>query len=186
MMACQAAVAIVARFLFGWRQLVWIMAGDAAELTGAGLEAAAGIHLLDVAGELAGTALAHRSDKHGPEIGKRQSGPEIEGLPSPAEHASNPLQMALLADRLAQGRRQAGGIDDGIVGSRQRPGLRLADVQFARPVAALTANRQAIEYRLLIAIAGSADRLGLVGVAEQTECRHGSLQWPKSVAQVRR
>src|SRR5262249_15075580 len=85
-----------------------------------------------------------------------------------AQDAELAVEVALLADGLAQGRLEAPRVDDGVV-QLPLPGLAAlvpADVQLAGAVAALAADGVTTEDGLPVAVDGVLDRLGPVGVAE--------------------
>src|SRR5262249_7353132 len=94
-----------------------------------------------------------------------QAGPEVVGVPAPAEHPRFAREVALLADRLAQLRREAARGDD--VLARRGP-----DVPLPRAVAALAADRVAREHRPLVLVETIRPGRGPVGVAEQAVRRH--------------
>ena len=74
-------------------------------------------------------------------------------------------KMALLTDRRTKSRLKVLWIDDGQVFSVDN--FLPLHVQFTWPVTPFTADRVAPEDGLFVAIDGSLDRHGLIGVAEQ-------------------
>src|SRR5262249_32220693 len=95
----------------------------------------------------------------------------------PADDALLALEVALLADRLAQGVLQPGGVDDGVVAPRDLLArLPAADVQLAGAVAALAADGVAVEDRLPVAVERVRDVVRVVAVAEQAAGRDGAAE----------
>src|SRR5579884_4089626 len=110
-MTLQAAVAVIGDlFVFG-RLDMWIVAGDATELTFARLEAAAAVYLLHLADCLVIIGQVAGLDKSCPELMQGQAWPIIVGIPAGPKQAHHGRQVALLTDRLAQRWRQLGGVD---------------------------------------------------------------------------
>src|SRR5262249_11137690 len=150
------------------RQRVRVVTRDAAELPPALLVAAAGHHLLDLADRPPAAGLRGRRHEHRPEQVQRQPRPVVERLPAAPEDAHLPLQGALLADGLAQGRLQVPRVDDARIHTKDRlAALAPGDVLSAGPVAALAADGVAAEDRRLKAVDRVLDGQGLVAVAEQ-------------------
>src|SRR5207245_1311917 len=130
--------------------------------------ATAGLHLFDRADELAilGVALedvVHHEEVHG------ESGPEIEGVAAARHDALLPLQMALLAHRLAQRVFQSRWVDDGVIDRAEIIAPTAGgDVQLTRPMTALAADAQTAKHRLPIAVDASRHVIGEVAMTEQT------------------
>ena len=162
--AAQAAVAVIRHLLGRRRQLVRVVAGDAAQGALALAEAAALRELLGVV-DVRVLAGRGRRDEARHEFLERQARPVVGPLPAVAVDLLRPAQVALIADVIPEGRRQVARVDDR--GARARHLHRLADVEFARPVAALAADRVAPEDRRAIAALGPLDVLDPVGVAVQ-------------------
>src|SRR5437879_4109160 len=114
-MTVQAALAVVVQPPFGGRQLVWIVAGDAAHFPIAGLKTATGVHLFDVTDGLVARRGFRRPHEDRPELLQGQARAIIERLPALAYKPRLPLEVALLADGLAQGGRQVTGIYDRVI-----------------------------------------------------------------------
>src|SRR5439155_15792547 len=103
-----------------------------------------------------------------PEQVERQARAKIKWLPVAARDARLAVEMALLADRFAQGRLQMPWIDDRVVSPLDGCcGLAAGDVQCAGTMTALAANRAALKERQAIAIDRMWHRLGLVAMTEQ-------------------
>src|SRR5260370_39801173 len=117
-------------------------------LSGALLEATALIHLLDVVDRLR-VVLIRRMNRDRPEIAQRHSGPKIEQPPAATQEPVFALEVALLADGLAQLRREVLWIDNGIILAL---GRRSRDVQLAGAVTALAADGRAAKDRFFVSI----------------------------------
>ena len=128
------------------------------------------MHLLDLADEAvlgrAGGRLEHR-----PELMERQPRPIILIATIHLHDAPMAHQVALLADRISERGLQLGGVDD-----RHVPAIddgRDCDVELAGPVAALAADRVALEDRWPITVDRARHRLDPVRVAVQAEGQTG-------------
>src|SRR5215213_1584780 len=102
---------------------------------------------------------------------KRQAGAVVELAAAARHHSLLALQVALLANGVAERHLQPGRVDDAVVGAVRRPRAVPADVQLARPVAALAADRVAPEGRLAVAVDRALDVVSVVAVAEQAPRR---------------
>ncbi len=76
-------------------------------------KATALLHLLDVVDGFAIRAASRRPYEHRQEILQRLTGPEVVEAASATDHPCHAFQVTLLANRVAQGRRHARGVDDG-------------------------------------------------------------------------
>ncbi len=110
-MTCEATVAVICDFLRGRREMVRIVAGDAAELTLTGPKTLAFVHLFELADKTLFSP-PRRLHKHCPKAAKRQPGAIIFVAPANAHNSSTASQVALRTDVVAELRRQIGGIDD--------------------------------------------------------------------------
>ena len=80
--------------------------------------------------------------------------------------------MALLADPFAQIGRQSSRIDYGLIRARRNVGpLLFLNVQFSRTVAALAADGESVENRLLIMIQGVLNGIGPIAMTKQAVSR---------------
>src|SRR5439155_21504580 len=142
--ALQAALPVIGHRLPGCRELMRIVAGNASESPPTRAEAAAFVHLLDLADETvlgrAGGPLEHR-----PEPMERQPGSKI--LSPTVQPHDAPLadQVALLADGISERGLQRGGIDDREIPAADDRGT--SHVELTGPVAPLAADRLAPEDR---------------------------------------
>ena len=174
LVAGEAARAVVLDPLGRPRAAVRVVAGRAAEGAAAGGVAAAGVHLLDLA-DGPGAAGRPRLDEDRDELVEREPRAEVPLLVAGPEEAVGPLEVALLADRLAGRRGQVAGIDDRRVeasGAYARP----ADVQGAGAVAPLAADRPEVQ-RGRIAVEGAPGRRRAVDVAGQAAGRMTRSKW---------
>src|SRR5436190_41101 len=130
LVALQAGGAVVLDTSRWLNALVRIMAGDTAQpvFPVTGLKAAALVHLLDMADSLRAFPPLRCGDEHRPELLHRQAGAEVVQPAAVAHEPSFPLQVALLADGLAERRRQVPRVDDRVL-FRATAG----HVEFARP-----------------------------------------------------
>ena len=97
------------------------------------------MHLLDLA-DGPGAADRPRLDEDRDELVEREPRAEVPLLVAGPEEAVGPLEVALLADRLAGRRGQVAGVDDRRV-EASAAYARLADVQGAGAVAPFAADR---------------------------------------------
>jgi hypothetical protein len=183
-MAVEAAAAIVLRLRSFLGQSMRVVARNAAELSHASRVAAALVHLLDMADEaidwLAGSRVAGRRGR----VGRRrreensfdgrpgQARPKILALAAARFDAHQAAEVALLTDGLAQPRLQVRRIDDGKVGSGGDGFVGAAaftrgDVQLARAVAALAADRVAGEGWRFVLVGRPLDVQCAIGMTEQ-------------------
>src|SRR5690349_11645314 len=118
-----------------------IVTRDAPQISIAATEAAAGVHLLHLADGFGVAGQSGRLHEDGPILLERQARPIIGRLTSPSENAIFPYQVALLADGLAQSRRQPGRVHDRVIHAliRASPFL-LFNVQLPRSVTTFAAN----------------------------------------------
>src|SRR5262249_51623535 len=134
----------------------------------------AGTHLLERAGRIKVTRYTVRRDKNRPEEIEGQSRTVVKRL---APHADDPplsLQMALLADGVAESGRKMAWVDNGVVKlTRAVMGL---DVQLAGTVAALAADGMPTKERRLIVVDRVGYRLHAVDVAKQAAGREWALE----------
>src|SRR5438128_1250597 len=146
LMTAQAARAVVGRFFLRLGQKVRIVAGNAAQLAAARLVTAAVEHLAHVADRLGFIMEPGPGNINRPEQVERQARAKIKRLPVAARDARLAVEMALLADRFAQGRLQMPWIDDRVVSPLDGCcGLAAGDVQCAGTMTALAANRAALK-----------------------------------------
>src|SRR5262249_584771 len=97
----------------------------------------------------------------------------------PRHHALLALQVALLADGVAQWHVQVLGVDDGVVEALARPpGAAAPGVQLARAVTALAADSVAPEDPRAVAVQRALDVLVVVAVGEQTARRDQAAEVP--------
>src|SRR5262249_28490497 len=158
--AFQAAIPIVGNPLPGFGEAVGIVAGDAPEAAVALSIAAALVHLLDLSDRVEALAGGGARAKDAHELRELQAGALGEGRAAGQGGAIRTLEVALFADGLAQrGGLQRGRVDDAQV-SPVDP-LRPPDVERARPVTALTADRESLEPRTL-----PLHQLDAIGMAE--------------------
>ena len=124
------------------------MAGDATHGSTRFLVALAGFHLFHLTDRL--EFVSHRGvlDQDGPEVFQLEAGPEFPLRPTPPFHPHGPLQMALVANRIARTWLQPFGIDDGWIrlallrGWRARVFEPVVDMVSRRTVATLAADSQ--------------------------------------------
>ena len=171
--ALQAAPPVVGDLLTGFGQPMRIVAGCASQRALARAEAAALVHLLDLANE---PLLGRPADcvEHGPELMERQTRPVIL---VPAVESQNPLmavQVTLLANRIPQRGLEGIRVDDRHVLAVDL--CRTPNVQLARPVAPFAADGIAPEDRLLIPVDRARHWIELVRVAEQALRATGRLK----------
>ena len=163
-MALQAALPVVGDPLTGFGQPMRIVAGCASQRALARAEAAALVHLLDLANEtLFGRPVG--GVEHGPELMERQTRPVIL---VPAVASQDPLmaaQVTLLANRIPQRGLEGIRVDDRHVLAVDL--YRTPNVQLPRPVAPFAADGIAPEDRLLITVDRTRHWIDLVRVAEQ-------------------
>src|SRR5882762_1482897 len=114
-MAVQAALAVVVQSLLDGRQLVWIVARDAAHFPLARLKTAAGVHLFDVTDGLVARREFRRHHEDRPKLLQGEARAIVERLPTLAYKPRLPLEMALLANGLTQGGREVTGIYDRVI-----------------------------------------------------------------------
>src|SRR5262245_9823451 len=123
------------------------------------LEATALVHLLDMTDRLWGLAGLGDPNELGPEGLRRQAGAEVVKLAAAVQTAERSLEVALLADGLAECRLQPARVDDGVVHRiRDRLGPHAAsDVQLPGAVTALAADRVPVEHRFGVAVHRARD-----------------------------
>src|SRR5260370_25616039 len=101
-MARQAPFAVVRDSFCRGGLAMWVMAGDAAQLPFAGLVAAAFVHLLHLVHGLVFLIQLRLAHVNGQELIEGQTRPIIKRPPSAEDDGVFSLQMALLADLVAQ------------------------------------------------------------------------------------
>src|SRR5262249_29702571 len=111
--------------------------------------------------------------EHGPILLERQTRPKIERLTSPSENALFADQVTLLADGLAQSRRQPGRVHDRVIRAlvRVSPFL-FFNVQLPRPVTTLATDGVAVENRFLIMVQRVLNGAGMIAMAKQAVSRN--------------
>ena len=119
LMAVEARSTVMSNACLGANTLVWVMAGDAANtlILAAAAITTAVVHLFDVVDCPVVRPLAH---KDGTERRQRQAGAEVVKTTAAADDSCLPFEVTLLADRIAQTRRETAGVDDRIVEGRRR------------------------------------------------------------------
>src|SRR5262249_51465435 len=160
--------AVVGELRRGGRDGVRVVAGSAAESARTGLEATAGLHLLDVAADRRPLGQRGVANERGNEQPQRQGRAVVEQVAPAAPDAYLALQMALSADIVAQDRGQSRRVDNGVIsavdGAPARAG---GDVELPGAVAALAADAVAAEQRCAVAVDAVGLRLDGVAVTEQ-------------------
>jgi hypothetical protein len=186
-MAVQAAVPEILRSFLARGQYMGIVTGDATQLALARLKTAAGVHLFDLTDGPEVIGHLGRKHKDGAKLEQGQTGAKVEDLLAAPDYstAELSLQMALLANRLAQGWVEAAGIDNRIVQALKNLTARApVHVQFPWAVAAFTTNgKPPREKGLGIAVHRVGDGLEVVGVAKQAfrlDRPAGKQRFPKS------
>src|SRR5205807_9764079 len=114
-MALQTALAVVSRRLVACRQAVRIMARDATQFPLARLIATALIHLFDLVDGFVVFVDFRLANENGLKEIERQTRPIIKRPPAAARDRFLTLQVALLADLVAQMGLQAARVDDGVI-----------------------------------------------------------------------
>jgi hypothetical protein len=161
--AGKAAGAIVGISLGRVRLRMGVMARDASKCCLAPLEAATGIHLLDLAHESIVKAMPRpKIDVNS--LMQRRTRAIIREPAARAENSHLRLEMALLANALAKVRFQVGGVDD--VGLSTLAGQGLSRVVLTRTVTPFAADRMPAEDWGAIVVLRALDEVGLVCVAE--------------------
>jgi hypothetical protein len=163
--AFQATVPIIANFLKGGRQLVWVVAGDTSEGTLAGAKASTLVHLLDMVAVSVFMAYFGWLDEDGQKLGQREPRPIIEQIVVGRRNAFLADQVALLADVLAQRGLKFARIDYRRLRLTVRD--RLQNVAFTRSMAPLATDGMAPKHGWTVAVFGSGHVFHLVGMAEQ-------------------
>src|SRR5262249_18326665 len=154
--------------------LMRIVAGNATHPARTPMKATTPIQLLHVIDGPVLLASPSGLDKDRPKLFQGQAGPKIEQAPSPAQEPNLTGQMTLLTHRLAQGRLQVPGINNGIVRSGQRVALpRVLNVPFAGSVTTLTANGMTIENRRLVMVLRTFFKPRPIRMTKQAHARNG-------------
>src|SRR6516225_2958101 len=162
-----AAIPIVGDLTVSGRQAVRIMTRNTSHLAGALLVAATGGHLFDLPHRPEFIRKFRRSNERSQEQVQGQPRPIFPELPPPARNPPFSLQMALLADRIAQHGGQMAWMDNVLPSSAAFSIFLPAHVQIPGTMATLAADCLALEVRQVKPVHGILHRLNLIGVAEQ-------------------
>lgn len=147
------------------RQHVWIVATRTTHFPLRGNRALAVPQLLDLAHRFLRRCVALHEDRL--KRLERETRAKIEHVSPSADDAAFPLQVALLANRIAEARLEMLGVDDTRIGNdRWLERELLVDMQFARPVATFATDRRLhAESRLHVSIDRPRNVLHPVDVA---------------------
>ncbi len=177
LVALQTATAIKLNPLVLVRPVVRIVTRNAAEFSLAGNVAAALLHLLELAHRAITLHHFRNENVDRPELVQRQTRAKIEGLAAAPQTAVLPLQMALLANGVAQPRLQLRRVHDRVVVFVGFGAVfALLDVEFAWAVATLATNAQAGKCRFIVSVLSSVNRVRLVAVTIQAFDVNGPIE----------